>query len=207
MISGCTVLDHPLARRNVARLRDRLTDTAGFRRALRVLAQLVAIEGLRSAGVRRTEIETPLARCEGHELASPVVVVPILRAGLGMADAILELIPEASVGHVGMFRDEATFEPQSYYFKAPPLEDAEVLLVDPMLATGRSAADAATKLKGAGARKIRLLAVIGAVPGVEHFIGAHPEIPVVLAALDPELNASAYIVPGLGDAGDRYFGT
>lgn len=167
----------------------------------------MAIEGLRSAGVRSTEIETPLARCEGHELAFPIVVIPILRAGLGMADAILELIPEAAVGHVGMFRDEATFEPQSYYFKVPPLENAEVLLVDPMLATGQSAVDAASKLKAAGAKKIRLLAIIGAMPGLERFAGAHPEIPVFLAALDQELNSKAYIVPGLGDAGDRYFGT
>lgn len=179
----------------------------GFRRALRVLAQMLAIEGMRAAGERRIAIETPLAPCEGHEPDSPVVVVPILRAGLGMADAILEILPEARVGHVGMYRDEATFEPRPYYFKVPPLDNAGVLLVDPMLATGQSAVDAASKLKDAGAGNIRLLAIIGAVAGVERFTKAHPDAPVFLAAMDPELNASAYIVPGLGDAGDRYFGT
>lgn len=178
-----------------------------FRRTLRELAVLVGIEAGRHLEIKEVSVQTPLAGCTGHSLTRPLVIIPILRAGLGMAEALLQVFPDARIGHVGLARDEATFEPRSYYFKTPPLEDADIFLVDPMLATGKSAADAVDKLKAEGARRLRLLALIGSTPGAAHFSSRHPDVPVFLAALDPSLNDKAYIVPGLGDAGDRYFGT
>ncbi len=191
----------------ISRLRNRETSLVDFRRALRELAVIVGVEASRDLAVKEIPLQTPLTPCAGHELARPLVIIPILRAGLGMAEALLQVFPEARVGHVGLYRDEDTFEPQSYYFKTPPLEDSDILLVDPMLATGQSAADAVDKLKSAGAKNLRMLALIGARPGVELFQTRHPDVPVFLAALDDGLNDKAYIVPGLGDAGDRYFGT
>lgn len=202
-----TVVDHPLVQAEVAILRDRSTGLAAFRDALRRLAVLVGVEAFRSLRTRECEVQTPLAKCEARVIDGEVVIVPILRAGLGLAEGLLTLVPGARVGHVGLYRDEETFEPQSYYFKTPELRDADVFLVDPMLATGQSAADAADKVKAAGARRLTMLALIGAEPGLRTFHERHPEIPVFLAALDPELNEKAYIVPGLGDAGDRFFGT
>ncbi len=207
MITGCTVLEHSLVSVNISRLRSRETSLGSFRRALRELSLLVGIEASRALALKEIPLETPLSPCIGHELARPLVIMPILRAGLGMAESLLQVFPDARVGHIGLYRDEETFEPQSYYFKAPPLEESEVFVVDPMLATGQSAADAVDKLKSEGARRLHLLALIGAVPGVELFCSRHPDVPVFLAALDHELNSKAYIVPGLGDAGDRYFGT
>jgi uracil phosphoribosyltransferase len=208
MNPGCQVVDHPLVRTKVAVLRARETPRESFRRTLRELTALVAFEATRDLAVREVEVETPLAVCPGHILASEIVVVPILRAGLGMAEALLDVLPQARVGHVGMYRDEKTFEPRSYYFKAPPdLDRAEVFLVDPMLATGQSASDAATELKRCGVKNLRLMALVGCRPGVELFRKNHPDVSIFLAALDPGLNERAYIVPGLGDAGDRYFGT
>ena len=191
----------------VSRLRNRETSLGDFRRALRELAVIVGIAASRDLKLRELPLQTPLAPCAGHELARPLVIIPILRAGLGMAEALLHVFPEARVGHVGLYRDEDTFQPQSYYFKTPPLVESDIFLVDPMLATGQSAADAVDKLKGAGAKSLRVLSLIGARPGVELFCARHPDVPVFLAALDAELNDKAYIVPGLGDAGDRYFGT
>ena len=191
----------------ISRLRNRETSLVDFRRALRGLAVIVGVGASRDLSLKEIPLQTPLTSCSGHELARPLVIIPILRAGLGMAEALLQVFPEARVGHVGLYRDEDTFEPQSYYFKTPPLEDSDILLVDPMLATGQSAADAVDKLKSAGAKNLRMLALIGARPGVELFHSRHPDVPVFLAALDAELNDKAYIVPGLGDAGDRYFGT
>ena len=191
----------------VSRLRNRETSLGDFRRALRELAVIVGIAASRDLELREFPLQTPLAPCAGHELARPLVIIPILRAGLGMAEALLHVFPEARVGHVGLYRDEDTFQPQSYYFKTPPLVESDIFLVDPMLATGQSAADAVDKLKGAGAKSLRVLSLIGARPGVELFCARHPDVPVFLAALDAELNDKAYIVPGLGDAGDRYFGT
>jgi len=192
----------------MATLRGKGTPCELFRRTLHELTALVAFEATRDLPTEELEIETPLERCSGHRLAHPVTIVPILRAGLGMAQAMLDVLPQARVGHVGMYRDEKTFEPKSYYFKAPPdLAVTDVFLVDPMLATGNSASDAATELKACGAKRLRLVALIGCAPGAELFRKKHPDVPVFLAALDPGLNAKAYIVPGLGDAGDRYFGT
>lgn len=207
-LPGCTVVQHPLVLSKITVLRDKRTDCELFRRTLHELAALVAWEATKDLAVEAVEIESPLQRCSGHVLARPVVLMPILRAGLGMVSGILEILPEARIGHVGLCRDEETFEPRSYYFKAPPdLPEADVLLVDPMLATGQSASDAAAKLKALGATRLRLLALVGCVQGATHFRERHPDVPVFLAALDRELSDKAYIVPGLGDAGDRYFGT
>lgn len=205
--SGYRVVEHALVKAKVAVLRDKETSLELFRRTLRELTTLVASEATRDLEVRAIEVETPLERCAGHQLARPVVVVPILRAGLGMAEAMLGVLPEARVGHVGMCRDEHTFLPRSYYFKAPDLSEAEVFLVDPMLATGHSASDAVTELKSCGAVRIRMVALVGCAIGLKHFQQQHPDVPVFLAALDERLDERAYIRPGLGDAGDRYFGT
>lgn len=207
MSRGCTLLDHAFVRVNVARLRDELTSLGDFRRVLADLTMVLGLEAARDLEVRETRVRTPLAECAGHEFARPLVIMPILRAGLGMAEVLVRIFPEARVGHIGLARDEVTFEPRSYYFKSPPLSGAEVFAVDPMLATGQSAADAVAKLKAQGGERIRLLSIIGAQAGLDHFQARHPDVPVFLAALDPRLNEKAYIVPGLGDAGDRYFGT
>lgn len=205
---GVCVVDHPVLKSRVTILRNRDTPQDLFRRTLHEITALLAFEAtrpLRTAGLR---VETPLESFDGSRLADPIVVVPILRAGLGMAEAMLSILPEARIGHIGMARNESTFLPEAYYFKAPPdLAMSSVFLVDPMLATGNSAADAASELKRRGARQLTLVSVIGAIPGAIHFRERHPDIPVFLAALDPQLNDKAYIVPGLGDAGDRYFGT
>lgn len=207
-VAGCTVVDHPLVKSKVTVLRNKETSRELFRRTLRELTALVAFEATRDLPLQEIPVETPLQSCTGHKLKEKVTIVPILRAGLGMAEAMLDVLPQARVGHVGMYRDEKTFEPKSYYFKAPPdLARADVFLVDPMLATGHSSSDAATELKRCGVTRLRLVALLGAVPGVELFRSKHPDVPVFLAALDPGLNERAYIVPGLGDAGDRYFGT
>lgn len=207
-VPGCTVVDHPLVKSKVAVLRSKETSRELFRRTLRELTALVAFEATRDLPLMEIPVETPLQSCVGHKLAKKVIVVPILRAGLGMAEAMLDVLPQARVGHVGMYRDEKTFEPKSYYFKAPPdLANAEVFLVDPMLATGHSSSDAAAELKRCGVTKLRLVALLGCAPGVELFRSEHPDVPIYLAAIDPGLNERCYIVPGLGDAGDRYFGT
>ncbi len=201
-------MDHPLVKTKVAVLRSKETSRELFRRTLHELTTLVVIEATRDLEVVETAIETPLATCTGYKLAKTVTIMPILRAGLGMAEAMMNVLPQARVGHVGMYRDEKTFEPKHYYYKAPPnLPDADIFLVDPMLATGHSSSDAATALKAGGAKRLRLLALVGCITGVELFRHKHPDVPIFLAALDQKLDDRAYIVPGLGDAGDRYFGT
>jgi uracil phosphoribosyltransferase len=207
-LPGCTVVDHPLVKAKVTILRNKDTPTELFRRTLHELTALLAFEATRDLEVGEIDIETPLERCKGYRISKELTIVPILRAGLGMADAMLDVLPQARLGHVGIYRDEKTFEPMSYYFKAPlDLEDSDVFLVDPMLATGNSAADAAAQLKAGGARRLRLIALLGCVTGAKLFHAQHPEVPVFLAALDEKLNERAYIVPGLGDAGDRYCAT
>lgn len=205
---SCHLVDHPLVHDRLARIRHRDTSSEGFRRAVHQVAQLVAVEAMRDLELAASETPTPLAPAATRVLARPVIVVPILRAGLGMLHGILELVPEAVVGHIGLFRNEETHRPESYYSRLPAgLDEAEVLLVDPMLATGRSAAAAAEQLKAAGARRLRFLSIIAAPEGVRHFAAAHPDVPIYTAALDDGLTPSAFITPGLGDAGDRYFGT
>ena len=199
---------HSLIKAKIAQLRDATSKASKFRLAVKEISLLLATDASRDLPVEEIAIHTPLADTVGFRLRDPIVIIPILRAGLGMAEAMLTLLPEARVGHLGMERDEKTHRPSSYYCKLPPdIGCSTVFLVDPMLATGHSAADAADELKAHGAKTIRFVGIIGSEPGLRHFNERHPDIPVFLGAVDPELNENAYIVPGLGDAGDRYFGT
>ena len=204
-----TVLSHPLIRHKLALLRDRRTPTKDFRDLVGEIAMLMAYEVTKDLPTEPVPLETPLEGMTGEKVAGKkLALVPVLRAGLGMGEGILRLIPSARVGHVGTYRDHATLEPVSYYFKTPSgHEQRDFFVLDPMLATGGSAADACTKLKQVGARSIRFLCVVAAPEGVERMLRAHPDVPVYAAALDRELNEHGYILPGLGDAGDRIFGT
>jgi uracil phosphoribosyltransferase len=205
---GVTVVDHPLVRVKLTQLRDAGTTSYDFRARLAEIATLMVFEVTRDLATKTRVIQTPLAPFDGAALQRPIVVAPILRAGLGMVEGMLWLLPEVSVAHIGMCRNEETHRPESYYFKAPAhLADADVILVDPMLATGWSATGAITRLKECGAKSIRFACVVSCPPGLAQVLGAHPDVPVFTGAIDPELNDRAYIVPGLGDAGDRYFGT
>lgn len=203
------VIDHPLVQHKLSILRDASTPHGEFRRLAREITLLAAYEATADLPLREVTIHTPLRETHGRRLATPEpAVVGILRAGLVMVDAVLELIPHAAVGHLGMYRDPATHEPVDYYNKLPDrLGDRAVLAVDPMLATGGSAAHALTQLRQAGATDVRLLCIVGCPEGVQAVHAEHPDVPVFLAALDEGLDDSAYIVPGLGDAGDRIFGT
>ncbi len=205
---GCHVVDHPLVRAKLGVLRNRDTGMENFRRTLRELSRLVGYEALSDLEGDLRTVDTPLGTTPAFTVREPVVLMPILRAGLGMAEALADLLPDARIGHVGMYRDEATLEPQSYFLKVPPnIETANVVILDPMLATGNSAVFAVDQLKNAGARHVRLVCLVGCPQGVERVEEAHPDLPIHLAALDDGLNEHGYIVPGLGDAGDRYFGT
>lgn len=209
---GCTmdtltIVDHPLAGHLLAGLRDATTSPERFRTLAQRLATTLAIEATRDLPTRRTTLRTPVADTAVDVLASRVVAVPILRAGLGLLDPVLQLLPDVQVGYAGLERDERTLQPSSYYLKVPPLEGSPVLVLDPMLATGGSAAFAATLLKERGATDLRLLCVVAAPEGVERLAAEHPDVRVVTAALDDGLNELGYIVPGLGDFGDRLFGT
>jgi uracil phosphoribosyltransferase len=202
------VLEHALAAASLSVVRARQTPPDIFRRHLQELSILLLIEASRSWETKPVEIETPLAPCAGAILAKPIVLVPILRAGLGMLDGIQRIAPEAAIGHIGLYRDAETLRPVSYYDKVPVnVAAAEVLLLDPMLATGNSACEAASILKAHGARSIQFLCVVACPTGIEQFHRDHPDIPIITAACDPQLDDHGYIVPGLGDAGDRYFGT
>ncbi len=207
-LDGVTVIDHPLVQVKLTQLRDVQTGSREFRARLNELSTLMVFEATRDLATRPVPIQTPLAPFEGRELARPVVVAPILRAGLGLVEGMLQLLPHVSVAHIGMFRNEQTHLPESYYFKAPAhLADADVILVDPMLATGGSATGAVTQLKEAGAKSVRFVCIVSCAEGLAQLRGAHPDVRIFTAAIDPVLNDRAYIVPGLGDAGDRYFGT
>lgn len=201
-------MDHPLVRAKLSVLRDAGTPLKEFRGALHELSLLVGYEALRDLEEEPVRVETPLSRCAGSRVRDPIFLIPILRAGLGMAEALAELLPDAPIGHIGMFRDEITLEPQAYYLRLPPgIEGANVVCVDPMLATGNSAVSAIDQLKRAGARSLRLVCIVGCPEGVGRMRSAHPDVPIYLAAIDEGLNERGYIVPGLGDAGDRYYGT
>jgi uracil phosphoribosyltransferase len=205
---GAHVVDHPLVRAKLTALRDAATSLKDFRCALHELSLLIGYEALRDLAEEPFPVETPLRPCPGSRLADPIFLMPILRAGLGMAEALSHLLPEAPVGHIGMFRDEITLEPHPYYLRVPPgLDRANVVCVDPMLATGNSAVSAIDQLKKAGARKLRLVCVVGCPQGVERMQIAHPDVPIYLATIDDGLDEHGYIIPGLGDAGDRYYGT
>ena len=206
--SNVHLLEHSLVAAKMSVLRDKTTGTAQFRRALEQIAILLLAEASKRWPTLPIEIETPLAPMTGAALARPVVFVPILRAGLGLLEGMLRIIPEAGVGHIGLYRDEVTLRPVNYYCRLPAsLAQSHVLLLDPMLATGRSATEGATLLKAQGATSIQFICVVACEVGIEQLRGAHPDIPIYSAAIDPELNEFGYIVPGLGDAGDRYFGT
>ncbi len=202
------VLDHPLAAAHLATLRAKTTPPNEFRPALHKLALLLLVEAARCWELRTERMESPLREFSGALLARPITLVPILRAGLGLQEGMMPLIPGASTGHVGLYRDPATLRPVKYFCRLPAnLAEAEVLVLDPMLATGHSAVEAVTIVKAAGATRLQLICVLACPPGVAEMQRAHPDVPIVTAAIDPELNSAGYIVPGLGDAGDRYFGT
>jgi len=208
MSANVHVLEHPLARVLLTSLRDTATRPDHFRVALQRLAALLFVEACRDIQVAIIQVTTPLTVTDGAALARPIVLVPVLRAGLGLIDGILDLVPDAVVAHIGIARDEETALPQPYYAKLPALlSNADVFLLDPMLATGGSAIEAANQLKQAGVQGLRFSCVVSCPVGIAAFQSAHPDVPVFTAAIDERLNERNYIVPGLGDAGDRYFGT
>lgn len=201
-------INHPLVQQKLGRMRDRETNNEMFRQLLHDISRLMCYEITRDLPVRQIEIETPLEKTHAQEIDQPVVLVPILRAGLGMLDGMLELIPRARVGFLGLYRDEVSLEPVEYYGKFPPeLEKSFIILVDPMLATGGSAADAVSKLKERGATNLRFMALVSSPEGLQVMQDRHPDVMIYTAAVDRQLNEKGYIVPGLGDAGDRLYGT
>lgn len=203
------VVDHPLIQHKLTIIRDKETGTKYFREVVNEIARLLAYEVSREMPLEDVEIETPLVKTTQKRLAGKkVVIVPILRAGLGMVDGILDLIPAARVGHVGMYRDEDTMEPVEYFVKMPAgLEDRQMLVVDPMLATGGSAVAAIDALKRRGANDIKFVCLVAAPEGVKELQDHHPDVDIYTASLDEKLNENGYILPGLGDAGDRLYGT
>ena len=202
------ILNHPLIEHKMCKIRDKKTDTKTFRENVSEISGLMAYEITRDLSTTSVEVETPLKVTTCQQLSKEVVIVPILRAGLGMVDGIHALIPTAKVGHIGLYRDEETLMPHSYYVKFPKeIKEATVLLLDPMLATGGSVGAAIESLKHAGAKDIRFVGIVGCPEGVAFLEKHHPDVDVYLAALDEKLNEKGYIVPGLGDCGDRLFGT
>lgn len=207
--ANLTVLDHPLIQHKLTLLRARDTSTRDFKQLVHEIAMLMAYEVTKDLPTEPVDIETPLERMTGRQVAGKkLTLVPILRAGLGMVDGVAALIPSARVGHIGLYRDHESLQPVDYYFKIPSGEDArDFVVLDPMLATGGSAVAAVSALKDAGAKRIRFLSLVAAPAGVQRMLDAHPDVPIYAAALDRELNDLGYILPGLGDAGDRLFGT
>lgn len=203
-----TVLNHPLITHKLAQMRNVETTTRDFRQNLDEIAGLMAYEITRDLPLKEVTIQTPVSECHTRVLAKEVVLVPIIRAGLGMVNGIRSLVPTAKVGHIGVYRDEETLMPHEYFCKLPSMiEDSVVMILDPMLATGGSAEAAITMLKAKNAKQIKLICLVGAPEGVNAIQKAHPDVDIYLAALDEKLNEHGYIVPGLGDAGDRIYGT
>jgi uracil phosphoribosyltransferase len=203
------VMDHPLIKHKMGYLKDEKTETKQFRELVNEISMMMACEVTRDMELKEVEIKTPLKDTvvQQRDYKNPVIV-PILRAGLGMVDGMLQIIPSAKVGHIGLYRDEETLEPVEYYCKLPvDAKDRELIVVDPMLATGGSSKAAIQFLKDRGVEKIKLVCILGCPEGVEAIHQAHPEVDIYLAHMDPELNDHGYILPGLGDAGDRLFGT
>ena len=209
MSEHVSIVDHPLVQHKLTLMRDQDTSTAVFRQLLREISQLLAYEVTRGLDMTTKPIKTPMCEMDAPTLAGKkLALISILRAGNGLLDGVLELIPSARVGFVGLYRDEETLQPVQYYFKVPEaLEDRLVIAVDPMLATGNSSVAAIDLLKQAGATNIRFLCLLAAPEGIARMQEAHPDVPIVTAAVDERLNEVGYIVPGLGDAGDRMFGT
>lgn len=208
-MSKVTVIEHPLIQHKTTLLRRTDTSNKEFRESVEEITMLMCYEALRDLPLTEVEIETPIARTTKKVIAGkPLAIVPILRAGLGMVSGFLNLVPNAKVGHIGMYRDEETLEPHAYYCKLPSdIEHRLVVVVDPMLATGGSAIDAIGKIKDSGATNIKFLCLVAAPEGIEALTNAHPDVEIFCANVDDGLNENGYIVPGLGDAGDRIFGT
>lgn len=204
-----TIVDHPLVQHKLTLMRDKSTSTASFRQLLREISQFLAYEATRNLALTEMEIETPLTKMQAPMIdGKKLALISILRAGNGLLDGVLELVPSARVGFVGLYRDEETLQPVKYYFKVPQgLENRLTIVVDPMLATGNSSAAAIDMIKDAGAKNIVFMCLLAAPEGIERMRSAHPDVPIVTAAVDECLNEKGYIVPGLGDAGDRMFGT
>lgn len=203
------IVDHPLVQHKVSLLRNKNTGTKEFKELVSEIATLLCYEATRDLPTEEVEITTPIAVAKTRMLAGrKLALVPILRAGLGMVDGMLALIPAAKVGHIGMYRDEKTLEPVEYYCKLPEdIAEREVIVLDPMLATGGSACDAITQIKKRGAKNIKYIGIIAAPEGLKRLQETHPDVDIYVASLDERLNENGYIVPGLGDAGDRIFGT
>jgi uracil phosphoribosyltransferase len=208
MPEALNVVEHPVLADRLVVLRDRATPHGAFRRALEEASAILAIEATRDLPTRDVTVDTPLEPANGDRLLGEVAIVPVLRAGLGMVDGFLKLLPDARVGHLGMYRDEEDLAPVDYFERLPPnLAEAHVFVPDPMLATGGSAVHALNRLKEAGAERLRLICIVSAPEGVKAVQEAHPEVPIWTAAIDRELDGNGFIRPGLGDAGDRVFGT
>ncbi len=208
-MENVTIMNHPLIQHKISRLRDKTTGTNEFRTLVSEIAMLMGFEALRDLPTELVEIETPIETTKQPMIAGKkMAIVPILRAGLGMVDGVLNLVPSAKIGHIGLYRDPETHEPHEYYCKLPePIEQRTILVVDPMLATGGSGADAITMIKQHGGKNIKFMCIIAAPEGLERLHKEHPDVQIYVGALDRQLNENAYICPGLGDAGDRIFGT
>lgn len=202
------IIEHPLIKRDLTLLRDKKTPSFQFRTILRHLAGLMAYEVTKDLKTEKIEVQTPLEKAYGYKITEEVILVPILRAGLGMVGGFVEYLPDARVGHIGLYRDEETLKPVDYYFKFPKkLKDSLIIVLDPMLATGGSASAAITFLKNKGAKNIRFVSIVASPEGVRTLNLTHPDVRIYTTALDRTLNTKGYILPGLGDAGDRIFGT
>ena len=202
------ILEHTLITHKLTQLRKKNTSTKDFRQILEELAGLMAYEISKNLPLKEIKIETPISKCSTKELSADIVLIPILRAGLGMVNGITSLIPNARVGHMGLFRNENTLEPERYYSKFPTdLQESVVMILDPMLATGGTASATLDELKRRGAKNLKLVCIVGSPQGVEMVEKQHPDVEIILAALDEKLDEKGYIIPGLGDAGDRIFGT
>lgn len=208
-MENVTVMDHPLIQHKISILRDKNTGTNEFRRLVEEIAMLEGFEALSDLPLQDVEIETPIETCMTPMIAGrKLAVVPILRAGLGMVSGILALVPSAKIGHIGLYRDEVTHEPHEYYCKLPnPINERTIVVLDPMLATGGSAVDAVSMIKQHGGKNIKFMCIIAAPEGVKRLHEAHPDVQIYVGHMDRQLNEDAYICPGLGDAGDRIFGT
>ena len=204
-----TILNHPLINHKLSILRDKKTGTKEFREIVGEISQILCYECMKDAELTEKDIETPICETKGYFIdEDKYAFVPILRAGTGMLDGLLQVMPNAKIGHIGLYRNEETLKPVRYFFKAPKnLEERTVVVLDPMLATGGSGSDAITMLKDSGAKRIKFLCIIAAPQGIKKIQEDHPDVEIYCAALDKELNDIGYIVPGLGDAGDRIFGT
>lgn len=208
-MENVVIFDHPLIKHKISLLRDKETSTNNFRRIVEEIAMLEGFEALRDLPLTEVEVETPIEKCVSPKLAGrKLALVPILRAGLGMVTGVQNLVPSARIGHIGLYRDETTHEPVEYYCKLPdPIDERTIVVTDPMLATGGSASDAITMIKKHGGKKIKFMCIIAAPEGLKRLHEDHPDVQIYIGQLDRCLNEAAYICPGLGDAGDRIFGT